>query len=358
MKRKRLLTLVGSICLILVLAALLLPACAKEEAPEAAAPAAPVEVTKWRMQCFMPSGSVTYYCDSVFADRVSEVTGGRLEIELFGPGALFPDVDGIEAAGEGVAEIAHNYTMFYTDTIPEANTLQIPYGITNYVDFYNLLYIRGWLDTMEPLYREQNVFFAAWVSTGIGEQIWSTKPVRTLADFEGLKLRMIGPTATFYDEYLKTSTVAMPGGEIYTALQLGTIDACEYAGGSLDYALGIHEVTSYRILPWWAVATTEFLVNLDAYNALPDDVRAAFDLACGWNELWASTYQHHEDYIALAKMRDDWGMETIYLPDEDVAELRKMARGYWETLRDISPTADRLIQIHIDWATELGLLEE
>ena len=306
----------------------------------------------------MPSGSGTFKYNQEFCDRVKKETGGRLNIELFGPGTLFPDTDALEGVGQGVAEMCQSYPQFYSDTIPEAATFQLPYGIVDFISVYNMIYRQGWLDIMGPLYEQNNIHYAAYIAGGLGEQLWCKEPIRSLEDFKGLKIRMIGPAAKFFADYLGAAPVTLPGPEILTALQLGTIDAAEYAGGSMDYALGIHEVTNYRILPYWAMAVTEYLVAKDKYEALPDDLRATFDLCTNWIELYMSSSHMNDDIGAIAKMVEERGMQTMYLPDADVAELRTMAREYWETLRDISPTADKLIQIQIDWAIALGLLEE
>ena len=102
-----------------------------------------------------------------------------------------------------------------------------------------------------------------------------------MKDFEGLKLRMSGAAGKFFKEKLGASVTLLPGPEVYTALKLGTIDACEFAGGQLDYDLGLHEVTNYMIMPYYiGPGLIDFLINMKAYNKLPQDVRTTFDNCC------------------------------------------------------------------------------
>jgi TRAP-type mannitol/chloroaromatic compound transport system substrate-binding protein len=301
----------------------------------------------WKMQVFMPAGTDLYkYCQD-FCEKVKKDTKGRLSIKLFPAGALYPDIHGLKSVKAGVVQIAVNCGAYYQNIIPEAYAWFLPpFGLESWEDFYSLWYYGGMKELVDPLLEKHGVFAPVWFTIG-ADPIWSKVPIRSMEDFKGIKLRMAGSAAKFFDKKLGTSITMVMGPELYTALKLGTIDAAEYGGGALDYALGLHEVTKYMILPSWCGAgLAEFLVNKKAYDALPADVKTIFDLCCTWAEMHISLSMLRECELAKQKMVDK-GMEPMWLPKEDVVKIRKMAREFWdEELASISPTAAKIIDLY------------
>lgn len=320
--------------------------------------AAEQKVYKWKMQSFMPSASKTHSYLREFTENVKKATGGRLIISLFPAGALFPDVEGLKNVSAGVAEIAYNYPMFYQGIIKEAVVLTPPYGIIKYEDHYYLWYKKGWKEIMEPYYTKHNIHVAAKIGNG-PEPIYSRKPIRTLQDFKGLKIRMTGAPGIFFHKKLGASVSLLPGPELYTALKLGTIDACEYSGGALDWDLGLHEVTKYIIMPYYiGNILCDFLVNKKAYDALPEDIKKAFDMACAWAETYITFNMLRDNEIAINKMVKEKGLEIIWLKDDDVKKVNELAREFWdEELAKVSPDAAKLINIYKDLARQLNIIK-
>jgi TRAP-type mannitol/chloroaromatic compound transport system substrate-binding protein len=184
-------------------------------------------------------------------------------------------------------------------------------------------------------------------------------PIRSINDFKGLKIRMSGAAARFFKNKLGAATTLIGPAELYTALKLGTVDACEYTGGSMDYSLGIHEVTKYIIYPtYMGAGTVEFLINKTAYNKLPEDVRRIFDLCNTWAEVHITMKTYQDNQTALKKMVKEGGMQVIWLPKEDVVKMQKLAVEFWqEDLAAISPTAKKLMDLYMDAARERGVIE-
>jgi TRAP-type mannitol/chloroaromatic compound transport system substrate-binding protein len=169
---------------------------------------------------------------------------------------------------------------------------------------------------------------------------------------------MVGPAAKFFSEVLGASCTQMSGGEIYTGLKLGTIDATEFSGGSLDYALGIHEVTKYCIMPYYSsVGQSEFLVNLKAYESLPKDIKTILDLCFLWAEIHISQWTLNDNEKAKAAMEAK-GMEVVWLNKEDQTKIRKLASEWWmKQFGEVSPEAKKLLEIHNAKMKDVGLLK-
>lgn len=338
-------------------------------APEGTSPtepaAQPAEVIKWKMQTFMGSGSSVFARDTLFCDKVRSVTKGRLDITLFPAGALFPDLDVESAVGSGVADLSHSYCLFYQDAIPEAILFSafFTYGLDGWDDGQELMQyyeVNGVKigDIWQEKLAEHNMKRVAAVCDSSGEPIWSNVPINSIEDFEGLKIRMTGFAGNLFSDVLGASVVLLPGSEIYTALQTGTIDATEFGSGSIDYDFGIHEVCGYRIMPaYLGESQCDYLVNLDSYGALPSDVRELFDLCCDWYGPYTVGCMRQEDKAAIRKMAEE-GMETIYLPETDVAELKSIGAAYLEGFYGkISPDGDRILDIYYDYLKNVKGIE-
>lgn len=320
--------------------------------------AAEGKVFKWKMQSFMPSASTTHKYLQEFCLNVNKATGGRLQISLFPAGALFPDMEGLKNVGAGVAEISYNYCQFYQGVIKEAVTLMPPFGLMTFEDHYNLWYYGGWREVMEPYYKKYNIYVPAKIGNG-AEPIWSKVPIKSMQDFKGLKMRMSGAAGAFFHQKLGVSVTLLPGPELYTALKLGTIDACEYSGGILDWDLGMHEVTKYMIMPYYlGNVLCDFLVNRKAYESLPEDIRKAFDMCCSWAETYVTYSIERDNRIAKKRMVDEKGMQVIWLPDSDVAKMRELARQFWdEQLATVSPDSAKLINLYKNKAREVNIIK-
>lgn len=316
------------------------------------------KVIKWKMQTFMPSTSNAYKHLQQFCDKVKKETNNRLQITLYPPKALYPDLKVFKNVKAGVVEIGHTGHMYYQGIIPEVAAILPSYGHSRWEDAYFLWYYGGQREILYPIYEKHGVFPSVMVTMG-AEPIWSKVPVRSLKDFKGLKLRMTGGAGRFFKQKLGASVTLLGAAELYTALKLGTVDACEFTGGSLDYALGLHEVTKYIIMPpYMGAGLTEFLTNLKAYKKLPEDVRRIFDLCWTWAETYITFMALMDNQKAIQKMIKEGNMQVIWLPDAEVAKIRELAMDFWdEELASISPTAAKMIDIYKSRLKDVGILK-
>lgn len=346
LKKKRLLMLFGSVCLTLVLAALLLPACAAPPEEEAAA-----EVITWRLQCAFPPGDISHDQLSSFADSVREKTEGRLSIDIFPGGAIVPIEEMMFALGKGTFEMYHTAEGYHEGIRPvfavvEGLPGQWP-GLGYLDDVNTLLYDRGLMDIFQEAFSLHNIYYLGCDSYGAFPYIVSTVPVRSYEDFEGLKLRLGGPWLDFYAR-VGAATVWIPGGDIYMALKLGTVDA---AAWSSDIVIGLktYEVIDYVIMPPLnAHLFSGLCVNLEEWEAMPVDIQQA--LKAAQQEYGQTVFElYNADWEIVEARADELGYEIIWLSDADMERTRQLALPMWDEYADRCDYSARALAIIKDW---------
>ena len=163
-------------------------------------------------------------------------------------------------------------------------------------------------------------------NTGVQMAGWFNKEINSLEDLKGLKMRIPGLGGEVFEQAGGTA-VNLPGGEIFTSMQTGVIDATEWVGPYNDLAFGLHQVAKYYYYPGWQEAgpTLEVIINQDAWNELPDDLKASVETA----SLTANTDMLAEytarNNTALKELTEKHGVELRRLPDDVLAEIRKIS---------------------------------
>ena len=339
----------------LVLAISLAAACAPA-APEEVE-VAPAEVFEWRMPTHQMVGTPRYEGTIVpFCESVKEASDGRLIIEPYGAGVLFPVFDTFDNIRDGVVEMSAVWNGYWGGKDPVFALAGTRPGdpITTFSESFYLS------EALAPLRAE---VYAKYGIEGLGgfdiasvEILCSTVPVRTLADFEGMNIRTGGIGASFYP-LLGASAVSLSMPEIYPALQLGTIDAAEYNDYLVNGTLGFHEVTKYVIDPCLHMGTCddkELCANPDAWADLPDDLQALV-IACRDQARYNSAIAYD---VGNERAKLEWldaGVEIINLPEEDVKYAREvLAVGLLLEYAAKSPEAAEFIEIYARVLNELG----
>ena len=366
LERKNFLTLIGSISLIIILlASVLLSACAQEAAPAApAAPAKPApatpatpttpatpakpapapaaaEVINWSGQSTTGPGDILYTIVDAWQKKIEEYSDGRLTFELYPPGAIVKSIDVLDALREGVIETANSYGGYWMGFMPEAGIeCGLPMVLANAAEATEVFYGLGVIDIMREAYAEHDVYLHS-VSAGNEHSFWSTKPVRTMADLQGMKVRAVGETAPMFN-MLGAAVTYIPHEESFTALQLGTIDA--YATSLAVYDIFKHyEVCPYIMLPPVVPACTDDnLISMRHLNALPDDLR---ELVISHESTmnWMYWYMLREYHSTLKKSVTDLpGVEIVQMSPELIKEMQ--AKGA-EILAGYAEKNERCAQI-------------
>ena len=298
----------------------------------------------WEMATSWPLALDTIFGGAeIFAKRLSEITGGKFTIAPRAAGELVGGTEVLDAVESGALQIGHTASYYYTGKSPAtAFGTALPFGLTARQQ-NAWLYEGGGLQLMQDFYAERfNIIQFPAGNTGAQMGGWYNKEINTPEDFVGLKMRIPGLGGQVYDR-LGSTVQVIPGGEIFQALQTGAIDATEWVGPYDDLKLGFHTVTKYYYYPgWWEPGPSlEVQINLDEYNKLPEEYKAAIKSAAVEANMGMLARYDVQNIAALAQIRE-----------EAEIELRPFSKEVLDAARDASFSLyDELIQADSDFAT-------
>ncbi|MBA4108568.1 MAG: ABC transporter substrate-binding protein [Leptothrix sp. (in: Bacteria)] len=236
---------------------------------------------RWRLASSFPKSLDTIYgAAEVFTKKISEMSGGKFVISVHAAGELMPAfgvVDGVQNATVEMAHTAPYYFVGKDETFAIGSA--IPFGL-NSRQMSAWMYEGNGLKLMREFYAQYNIINFPGGNTGAQMGGWYRKPIKSLEDMKGLKMR-IGGFAGKVIERMGAIPQNLPGGEIYQALEKGTIDAAEWVGPYDDQKLGFQKVAPFYHYPgWWEGGPQlDFFINNKAFNALPPEYKAMIEAA-------------------------------------------------------------------------------
>ncbi|HVQ05510.1 MAG TPA: TRAP transporter substrate-binding protein DctP [Burkholderiaceae bacterium] len=243
---------------------------------------------RWRLTSSFPKSLDTLFgVNDVFAKKVSDMTGGKFQISTHAAGEIIPAFGTVDAVQNATVECANTAPYYYfgkDETF--ALSCAIPFGL-NARQMTAWYYEGNGLKLMREFYKGFNIVNFPMGNTGAQMGGWFRKEIKSLADIKGLKMR-IGGFAGKVIERLGGVPQNIPGGEIYQALEKGTIDAAEWVGPYDDQKLGFNKVAQYYAYPgWWEGGPQlELHVNQKAYDALSTEYKTIIECA--------AAYAHHD----------------------------------------------------------------
>jgi TRAP-type mannitol/chloroaromatic compound transport system substrate-binding protein len=237
---------------------------------------------KWRLASSFPKSLDTIFgaADEVAA-RVSAATDGKFQIRTFAGGEIVPALQVLDAVQNNTVECAHTASYYFFGKDPTfAFDCTVPFGL-NGRQMNAWLYQGGGLDLLREFFKGYNVRNIPCGNTGAQMGGWFRKEIKTVKDLEGLKMR-IGGFAGQVMTKLGVVPQQIAGGDIYPALEKGTIDAAEWVGPYDDEKLGFHKIAKYYYYPgWWeGQAQISFYVNIGQWEQLPKSYQAILEAAC------------------------------------------------------------------------------
>ncbi len=260
---------------------------------------------KWRLTSSFPKSLDTIFGGAqFFADQVSALTDGKFQIEVFAANEIVPGLQALDAVSNATVEMCHTVSYYYVGKDPTfAIGASIPFGL-NTRQQNAWLYMGGGNELMNEFYAGYNVIGFPCGNTGAQMGGWFRKEIKTAADLSGLKMR-IGGFAGKVLTKLGLVPQQIAGGDIYPALEKGTIDAAEWVGPYDDEKLGFVKVAPYYYYPgfWEGGPTVHAFVNIDKYNALPATYKAAISAATTAANTWMLAKYDIENPKALERLR-------------------------------------------------------
>ncbi len=278
-----------------------------------------------------------------FAREIERVSNGRLTVHVYGAGEMVPAFEVFDAVSQGVAEIGHGAAYYWKGKIPASVFFTaVPFGLTAQ-EINGWLHFGGGLELWREAYAPAGIVPFAGGNSGVQMAGWFNREIHSVDDIKGLKMRIPGLAGEVFAAIGGTA-VRIPGGEIYTSLQTGVIDATEWVGPYNDLALGLHQVAKYYYYPGWHEpgAMLEFIVNQEALAALPADLQAMVTItARAANQSMLDEFTARNN-AALTELVENHGVQLRRLPDDVLAALARESERVMSKLVASDPMAARV----------------
>lgn len=271
-----------------------------------------------------------------FARLVNELSHGRLVIDVYGANEIVPPLGVFGAVSSGSVEVGHSASQYWKGKLKAAPFFTaLPFGMT--VQEYNgWLHYGGGLELWRELYAPFNLVPFAGGNTGTQMGGWFNREINNLDDLLSIKMRLPGLGGEVLTKAGGTA-VNIPGGEIFTALQSGVIDATEWVGPYNDLTFGFYQVAKYYYYPGWQEPSgaVEFIVNKDVFEALPLDLQKIIEVAARAINGDSLDEYNARNKQALKELIETHNVQVRQYPTEVFSHLEKVA---WELYDEMALT--------------------
>ena len=299
---------------------------------------------KWNMVTSWPPGLPGLGTGAEnLAKRIEEASAGRLMIKVFAGGELVPALEVFDAVRSGTAQMGHDASYYHRGKVPAAQYFTaIPFGL-NANEINAWFYHGGALELWHEYYEQFGLIGFPAGQTGVQMAGWFNREINSVADLQGLKMRIPGLGGEVMQRAGVTQ-VTLPASEIFTSLQTGAIDAAEWVGPYNDVSLGLHKAARYYYYPGWHEPgpSLQCTINLDAWRELPEDLQQIVRVCCQATNLDVQAEYTYGNAMALDQLSQDPNVELRELP-ADVLDL----------LRSHSEEAIAELTAKNDWARRL-----
>ncbi|KAF0191848.1 MAG: TRAP dicarboxylate transporter subunit DctP [Gammaproteobacteria bacterium] len=261
-----------------------------------------------------------------FAKDVRRMSDGRLNIQVFAGGELVPPLQSFEAVSQGTVEMGHGAAYYWAGKIPAAQFFTaVPFGL-NAQGMNAWLYSGGGLKLWREVYEPFGLTPFPMGNTGVQMGGWFRKPIKSLADLKGLKMRIPGLGGKVMAK-AGVNPVLLAGGEIFTALDRGTIDATEWVGPYHDLRLGLYRAAKHYYYPGWHEPgpVLELIINSKAWEGLPRELQLTIETATAASNLWMLSEFEARNLEALRTLQEKYHVEVLEFPSDVLAALREFA---------------------------------
>ena len=304
------------------------------------------EVFKWRLVTTWPKNLPGMgMAPENLARIVDKMSNGRLQIKVYGAGELVPALEVFEAVSRGTAEMGHGAAYYWKGKVPAAQFFAaVPFGLTAQ-EMNGWLLHGGGLELWQELYAPYGLIPMVSGNTGVQMAGWFNREINSMADIQGMKMRIPGLGGEVFQRAGGTA-VNIPGGEIFTSLQTGVIDATEWVGPYNDLAFGLHQAAKYYYYPGWQEPGTvlEALINKRAFEQLPEDLQEILLVASQKiNDDLLAEYTALNN-AALRELVDKHNVQLRRLPDDVLQELRAISDLVVADIGGDDPMARKIYQ--------------
>ncbi|XOV92840.1 MAG: TRAP transporter substrate-binding protein [Bacteroidota bacterium] len=311
---------------------------------------------RWKMTTtWPPNFPITGEGCKMIADYVKQMSGGRMEIIVYGAGELIPALEGFDAVSNGAVEMNHAAAYYWAGKIPVAPFFTtVPFGM-NAQQMMAWMTVGGGQELWDEVYAPYNLMGRMAGNTGFQMGGWFNKEINSLSDLNGVKMRIPGLGGKVFAKAGGTP-VLVSGGELYTNLERGVIDATEWIGPYHDYLLGLHQVAKYYYYPGWheTNAVLELLINKDKFNELPSDLQEIIKAACSRSNNWVLSQFNYQNGLYLKKIQEVKSVSIRRFPKEVMDGLRKASKETLDELAANDPLTSKVYTAYNDFRKDIS----
>ena len=286
----------------------------------------------------------------VMAEWVKTMSNGRLTIDVFGAGELVPALESFEAVSLGTAEMANGAAYYWAGKVPAAQFFaSVPFGM-NAQQMTSWIVSGGGQALWDKVYEPFDVMGLPAGNTGVQMGGWFNKEINSFSDLKGLKMRIPGLGGKVLTQAGATA-VNVAGGEIFTNLERGVIDATEWIGPYHDYLMGFHNIAKYYYFPGWheAGTTLETLINRQKFESLPSDLQEIVKAAAYRQSVWTLSQFEAQNAAYLQKIQEESSVDIRQFPDEVLAELRSLTQQVLADMGSSDPVVREVYASYSDY---------
>ena len=289
-----------------------------------------------------------------FAKRLKLISGGSLEVKIYPKNVLVPALAVFDACSSGQIDAFHSGPYYWKGKNSAFSLYSgIPFGFTAEEVNSWMLY-GGGMELWREQYAKYNLYPFLGGNTNIQMGGWFRKPIKSLEDMQGLKMRIPGLGGEVFSR-MGVNPILLPAGEIYTSLERGVIDATEWVGPALDIKMGFYKVAPYYYSGWHEPGSVlELTFNKYSWSKLANEHQAMIEVAASELNANMTTKFHYENIHALQKLKS-LDVTLAKFPD-DVTTAGKKALA--EVINDLSAKNDDFKRVYSSIQTHLNLSKE
>ncbi|NMA98247.1 MAG: TRAP transporter substrate-binding protein [Phyllobacteriaceae bacterium] len=270
-----------------------------------------------------------------FADRVGRATGGRLTIQVYAAGELVPGLQALDAVIDGSAEMSHGTPYYWQNKSQGLSFFTgVPFGMTSRELTAWVRYLGG-QELWDEIYDQFGLKGFLSGDTGTQAGGWFRNELTGVSDLQGLRFRTPGLGGQVWAK-LGASVTNLAAGEIFAALQSGTLDAAEFVGPFQDLALGFHQIAKNYYFPSFVEPglATEIVVDKAKFQELPEDLQEIITVfsQAGYDDMASDMYAN--DPRALRALVDEHGVQVKRFPEEIIEAGAKASMELISEIRD------------------------
>jgi len=278
---------------------------------------------RWKMTTsWSPRMPILQDSAELFAKWAKEATGGKVRIKVFAGGELIPPLSVFDAVSAGNIEVGHSAPYYWAGKIPSAPFFSaVPFGMTTQE-------LTSWLQSggnelWAEAYKQFNLVPMSVANTGTQMGGWFKRELKTASDLKGLKIRIPGLGGKVMAS-LGANVILMPGSEVFTALERGTIDATEWISPFHDMRIGLHSAAEYYYYPGWHEPSSnlELMFSSPVWGALPNETKRTLRCVADAVYRWTLAESALKNAEALAKLKQAGKVKVLPFPKEITAALR------------------------------------